>query len=318
MSTEAMDQQEQPSKKLVQFSNEVDRTAGASALPHIQFQPESGRIATDEPHSDVQSLVDELRDKTNLLQSIISSGSSETGPKPTKRVHRLSTGPAMRDPSTIIYRLSCKDIITQEELLRYSITPFEGFIENEGNTRTELAPMDVMLYIQGTKLKDRKSQHRSTFATNRDPDPEPFVGGEDFFARVIEPTYIRILSPQIQDVLRQLVLYYPGHDLQGRELLFKEPYRVLVHYHDDLHKVAAAYKNEDNSVIFVDEEDRYLTTVTCDEVIHKHLNILLNSPTYKDHYERVIKPELRNYETGYASYDMLWLLFKPGDAVLLE
>ncbi|KAH6693385.1 P-loop containing nucleoside triphosphate hydrolase protein [Leptodontidium sp. MPI-SDFR-AT-0119] len=221
----------------------------------------------------------------------------------------------MRDPSTIIYRLSCRDLLTQEELLRYSTTPFEGFIESHGNTRTEHAPMDVMLYIQGNKLKDRKSQHRSTFGTNRDPDPEPFVVGEDFFARVIEPTYIRILSPHIQNVLRKLVLYYPGHDLQGRELLFKEPYRVLVHYHDDLQRVAEAYNNEDKTAVLGDEADESLTTVTCDETTHNHLNILLNSPTYKDHYEGVIEPELQNYENGYASYDMLWLLFKPGDTV---
>jgi hypothetical protein len=43
---------------------------------------------------------------------------------------------------------------------------------------------------------------------------------------------------------------------------------------------------------------------------------LLNSPTYKGHYDGVIEPELRNYANGYASYDMLWLLFKPGDTVL--
>ena len=79
--------------------------------------------------------------------------------------------------------------------------------------------------------------------------------------------------------------------------------------------MAKAYKNEVESFVFGDEEGRFLTTVTCDEITHNHLNILLNSPTYKSHYECVIKPELRNYETGYASNDMLWLLFKPGDTV---
>ncbi|KAH8764730.1 P-loop containing nucleoside triphosphate hydrolase protein [Hyaloscypha finlandica] len=176
--------------------------------------------------------------------------------------------------------------------------------------------MDVMLCIQGNKLKDRKSQHRSTFGTNRDPDPDPFVVGEDFLARVIEPTYIRSLSPHIQNVLRKLVSYYPGHDLQGKELLFKEPYRILVHYHTDLQKVAEAYNNEDKTVVLGNEADGPLTTVTCDETTHNHLNVLLDSPTYKGYYDGVIEPELRNYANGYASYDMLWLLFKPGNTVL--
>jgi hypothetical protein len=309
------DQQDQPPKQLVRFSSELDGAATVATPPQIQFQPRAQLAAVNESQSDVQSLVDELRDKSILLQRILSPGTSSRGPSPSKKVHRLSTGPAMRDPSTIIYRLSCRDIMTQEELLRYSTTPFEGFIESNGNTRTELAPMDVMLYIQGNKLKERKSQHRSTFGTNRDPDPEPFIVGEDFFARIIDPTYIRILSPQIQNVLRKLVQYYPGHDLQGRELLFKEPYRVLVHYHDDLHTVASAYDTEDKTAMFGDEADGSLIYIKCDETTHDHLNILLNSPTYKDHYEGVIGPELRNYENGYASYDMLWLLFKPGDTV---
>jgi len=138
------------------------------------------------------------------------------------------------------------------------------------------------------------------------------VVGEDFFARIIEPTYIRILSPHIQNVLRKLVLYYPGHDLQGKELLFKEPYRVLVHYHEELEEVAEAHNNENKSG---DESDGSATTMACDEITHNHLNILLNSPTYKNHYESIIEPELQHYENGVASYDMLWLLFKPGDTV---
>jgi hypothetical protein len=315
-SAEEQDQQEQPSKSLVRFSAELDRTVTPSTPPQITFQHEVHKTAPEDPRSDVKSLVDELRDKTTLLQSIISPGSSRRGLSPSNKAHRLSTGPAMGDPSIIIYRLSCRDLLTQEELLRYSTTPFEGFIESHGDTRTEYAPMDVMLYIQGNKLKDRKSQHRSTFGTNRDPDPDPFVVGEDFFARVIEPTYIRILSPQIQKVLRKLVLYYPGHDLQGKEFLFKEPYRILVHYHTDLQKVAEAYNSEDKTLVLGNDADEPLTTVTCDETTHNHLSILLNSPTYKDHYDRVIEPELRNYANGYASYDMLWLLFKPGDTVL--
>jgi hypothetical protein len=232
--------------------------------------------------------------------------------------YRFSTGSAMRDPSTIIYRLSCRDLMTQEELIRYSATPFEGFIDNSGSTRTELAPMDVMLYIEGNKLKDRKSQHRSTFGTSRDPDPDPFVVGEDFFARIIGPTYIRILSPQIQEVLRKIVQYYPGHDLQGKELLFKEPYRVLVHYYVDLRQVATAYFSRGRTVQFGNKAEGSLITVHCDETTHNHLNILLESPTFKGHYEGLIEPELCNYEKGLASYDMLWLLFKPGETVFAQ
>jgi len=230
--------------------------------------------------------------------------------------YRLSTDSALRDPSTIIYRLSCRDLMTQEELIRYSTTPFHGFIDNDGSTRTELAPMDVMLYTRGNKLKDRKSQHRSTFGTNDDPDPEPFVIGKDFFARIIDPTYIRILSPQIQEVLRKIVQYYPGHDLQGKELLFKEPYNVLVHYYYDLHMVAATYSGRDGTVELGSEAEGSLVTIHCDKTTHDHLNILLESPTFKGHYEGLIEPELWNHERGLASYEMLWLLFKPGETVL--
>jgi len=237
-------------------------------------------------------------------------------------IHRTPTGPSIRDGSAIIYRISCRDLMTQEELLRYSTTPFEGFIENEGPERTEQAPMDVMLYVHGKKLKDRKSQHRSTFGTSRDPDPDPFVIGEDFFARIIDPTYIRILSPQIQKVLRTVVQYYPGHDLRGRELLFKEPYRVLVHYHDDLHTVIRGYKmttyDDADQTCFIqlrNEEEASPIIVECDKVTYDHLQILLNSPTFKQLYEEDIKPELWIYENGLASYDNLWLLFKPGEIV---
>jgi len=162
-----LNQKDQPFKQLVRFSSETDKAATASTLPQVRFQSEAERVTINETRSEVQSLIDELRDKSILLQSILSPATSNGVPSPSKKDHELPTSPAIRDPSTIIYRLSCRDIMTQEELLRYSTTPFEGFIESEGNTRTDLAPMDVMLSVQGNRLKDRKNQHRSTWNKSR-------------------------------------------------------------------------------------------------------------------------------------------------------
>jgi hypothetical protein len=219
----------------------------------------------------------------------------------------------------IIYKLACTDQENpNKETFRYSWNPFEGLArdQTEDKARQERAVIDVIDRISGFALKERKSQHRHNFGTLEDTDPTPYIVGVDFFSRTKPTTYIRILSPHLLDVIRSLVLYYPKYELQSKEHLIEYPFRIIFHYWDELKQISEAFCKGEASITIKNPETGSEVTIICNKNTYDHLDVLYDCPPIRKVLLDVVTPERLLYKSkGLATYNNLWLLFRPGDIV---
>jgi ATPase family associated with various cellular activities (AAA) len=210
----------------------------------------------------------------------------------------------------IIYRLELNAPGSHGTTFRYSLEPFKGLDRSDNPRRRDLAVMDLSSSVTGFwPSTKRKNQLRDNFL--EEPDPDPFVIGEDFVARSHTFYSIRIHSPRVLDVLRSLIRYYPslGLQLQETEVFFMYPYRVLVYYYEDLEKT------KDNCILDGDQDELplYHGATTLGRATNKDLSVVLGY--LKPFYDREILPELERHRKGLAKFSSLWLLFKPGCTV---
>ncbi|RDW61106.1 hypothetical protein BP6252_12489 [Coleophoma cylindrospora] len=114
-------------------------------------------------------------------------------------------------------------------------------------------------------------------------------------------------SPYLQKTLRYLVSYYPAQVLSGKFIAIDFPFKVLWHYHRQLTELQKHYSEQtSSSIVSGDEDPKFEDPMKTAE----HISVLLDylEPRYLD----VIKPAEERHQDGVASYNTLWLLFKPG------
>ncbi|KXX75206.1 hypothetical protein MMYC01_207129 [Madurella mycetomatis] len=172
--------------------------------------------------------------------------------------------------------------------------------------------------VEGDHMTEspRKSQLRHSFSQD---DPAEFNIGVDFHVRRILPTGLRIHSPHIQAVLRALIRYYPGFDVQDIEISFIYPFKELFHYWEDLQYILRQGRDGgEDEVVMCNPDTGSKVRIFCGGPTYEHLETLLTAQPVRDAWEKLVQPELELYESGHASYDFLWLLFKPGDIVFAE
>lgn len=206
----------------------------------------------------------------------------------------------------IIYKLACTDNVTYQrnvKIDRYSSAPFQGLEDPEN--RQSLSVMDVVDSVSGMFTPDkpaRKNQRREDFGTHKlEDDSTPFIVGQDFISRSYSVSSLRIMSPFVIDFLKEGLLYYPS-EIRDQELWINEPYRMLAYNYDR----------------FVDAVDigecaTSLTDFSIDTTGRDHLRVLLD--WYRPYYRKEIEPEFSLHACGKATYEKLWLLYKPGDIV---
>lgn len=108
-----------------------------------------------------------------------------------------------------------------------------------------------------------------------------------------------IHSSAILHALRSVIKYWPGLDLTTEKLRLQEPFRVLIHHKEELEEYRQA-------CISTAQDE------TCDKRkdAPEHLSLLQH---YLD--EEImpgVEEERRRHERGFATFQYLWLLFKPG------
>lgn len=115
-------------------------------------------------------------------------------------------------------------------------------------------------------------------------------------------SYIRIYSKTIANALRSVVKYYPHQELDNLPIKVKWPYAVLVHHWDELERFRAAYDNS-----FLKDEAKCVMRDTYD-----HLGLLI--AFLEETMGREVRAEYErwNQPIPVASFEMLWLLLKPG------
>ena len=219
----------------------------------------------------------------------------------------------------ILYRVICSDIKDRTDRIeRYSTTPFLGFEKREdAPNRNSLSIIDVSMHVLGKFSKPhRANQSRKLVGTDRLEDNEtPFIGGMDFKVQKNKRSHMRIFSPKIFQVLRDVVKYMPGFEIpdDGEELFLYHPYTVLVFYHNDLKKVGDTEPGSRDASAAVEKKDQSIKVY--DEVTLEHLRVLNN--WLQQFCNKEIAPQLTmHHQQHTARFSTLWLLYKPGSTLV--
>jgi len=136
------------------------------------------------------------------------------------------------------------------------------------------------------------------YRTFKDPRPSKYSDphGSEEQHRLIERNpsyYLEIRSPLILRLLRNLVAFYPGTDLNGASVRIPEPYMLLWHHHTALR----CFLQKDSN----------------DEDTKKHLRGLLEFLDSNESDAKEFKAlDQAPRGTGVISYRNAWYLYRPG------
>lgn len=120
--------------------------------------------------------------------------------------------------------------------------------------------------------------------------------------------YIRILSPAVAEALRCIVDYFPDIDFAPTVIKIKEPYSVFIFFEEQL----TAYRKRLEKAN--EEESGPLTCAN--RWAAKHIAIV--QQFVHDQTHEAVEAERERHSRGYATFDMLWLLYKPGEDAYLD
>jgi hypothetical protein len=118
-------------------------------------------------------------------------------------------------------------------------------------------------------------------------------------------SYIEITSHAVLDALRCVIDYAPGYDLGARSVKIRWPYSILVHYDDKLAEYQRKFESPD-----------CMSTVCPGRNANRHIGIVRKF--VKDTIGAAVEDERKRHARGMATFDMLWLLFRPGTDMLYE
>lgn len=118
--------------------------------------------------------------------------------------------------------------------------------------------------------------------------------------------YINILSPAVAEALRCVVDYFPNLDLSGNAIKVPEPYSVFVFFEKEL----TAYRERAAALAATDDS-------SCpNQWAAKHIGIVQDF--VRQQVQESVDAERARHARGYATFEMLWLLYKPGSDVYCD
>ena len=131
---------------------------------------------------------------------------------------------------------------------------------------------------------------------------------EPLSTNTIVNTSLKINSPAIITALQSVIEYYPGLSFSEQSNTIPEPYGVLYHHEEEL----KAYR------------DRFRPDVinSKDELCRRSMNAYGHLGILKDVLSQqsgtAVEAERQRHARGVATFEMLWLLFKPGTDIYWE
>jgi hypothetical protein len=114
-------------------------------------------------------------------------------------------------------------------------------------------------------------------------------------------TVVKIHSQHLINALRQVIRYYPGVSLSGVPVTIQYPFMPLVHYTKELEQYKTNHPQGH-------DEDLISTT-------NSHIDILLGFLGQSLGQELLMERERHLRQPPVATFEYLWLLFRPGDQV---
>ena len=119
-------------------------------------------------------------------------------------------------------------------------------------------------------------------------------------------TKLNIKSAAILNALYSVIEYYPGLNLSEGSAILNDPCAVLIHHENEL----KAYRNRKNPDFISSQEEKLCQR---DRKAYEHLGILLDLLQHRS--GTAVEIERQRYARGVATFEMLWLLLKPGTDV---
>jgi hypothetical protein len=124
--------------------------------------------------------------------------------------------------------------------------------------------------------------------------------------------FIRIHSRSVINALQSVVNYYPRHPVIGDPIDIFEPYPILVHHREEL----AAFRERFSPEALQENEEEAKDCILKDT--HEHLGYILDF--LDDRFANKIRLEKERWAQPIpkVSFEMLWLLLKPGTDVYCD
>ncbi|KAI1326173.1 hypothetical protein F5Y16DRAFT_239033 [Xylariaceae sp. FL0255] len=227
-----------------------------------------------------------------------------------------SPEPDAEDPPDVLYVLQFKEFGNQIEVRR-SAEPIDVSPGQTTDATKGKKPVLEIVTIVSTSFMQKKPPHPCP------PDPY-YVGHPGFPGRPpmsnwrhegnrlenelkvtkVENKVMVVHSLHLRNALQAVIGYYPGTSFIGDEVKIEAPYYALVHYREAL----ARYKYQQP-----ESHDEEYASMTA-----KHIDILLSF------LEKTLGDQIREEEKRYdqitpsATFDLLWLLMKPGEVIYTQ
>lgn len=214
----------------------------------------------------------------------VGSGTSETS---------FDDGKSMNTPlghnPQIVYKVQYKnDISEQIVYTRESEGPV--VVESNGSKRLPVLELITNVHTNAALEKDEQLKE----------PPQTVLS--------VERPYLKINSSAIINALQKVVEYYPEQDFSGESIEVSEPFNVLIHHESEL----AAFR-ETHAPGKIWSEHEYCAR---EKNTYEHLGILQNF--LKQRVGVSVETEKLRYKRGFATFDMLWMLLKPGITVYCD
>jgi hypothetical protein len=117
-------------------------------------------------------------------------------------------------------------------------------------------------------------------------------------------TVLKIHSLHLINALRQVIRYYPGLNFSGVPVTIPEPFMPLVHYVKELEDYKTNHpQGHDEDFVFI---------------TNSHIDVLLGFLDQRVGQELRLERERHLQLPPVATYQFLWLLFRPGDEIFVR
>ena len=121
-------------------------------------------------------------------------------------------------------------------------------------------------------------------------------------------TSLKINSPAIITALQSVIEYYPGLSFSEHSNTISEPYGVLYHHEEEL----KAYRDRFHPDAINSKDELCQRTLNA----YEHLGILQDILSQQS--GKAVEAERQRHTRGVATFEMLWLLYKPGTDVYFD
>lgn len=213
---------------------------------------------------------------------------------------------------------------------------FEVEYEDEGGKRVGQknwpGPFDLQEARKGVVIQDQHSilrvvsVLRTSFPADEDRSPmslktlkDQDVLNDPSVSIRVHSTKLVVYSQRFLKVLRSFVSYYPEINLEAKSVVIEEPYCVVAHHLRELREFQQTHNYQKNAESSAATRDGNVDSLEYDEETNRHIDTILGF-VRKPKWEESVKMEESRYShtPPTCTYQMLWLLYKPGDTVYTE